>query len=216
MGPITFILVAVLGVMLAMVLKQLFRKEDPAAAPKKPAEDLANLKITDARAGDMVSATGAGDDFGDLEFTIDRRNEYQAGEERWFELGGMYRERRVYLEVIDDDELEVSAVLHPNKLTLEDLGLNEQDVADMDDRQNTADNFEYDGKLWHYRFSKEIAVFRQGQPQPTGYYLWEFRADDGGALGARLLTIRKGESEPFAATIATRVNPGDITVYRAN
>src|SRR5579864_8331740 len=99
MGPITFILVATLGVMLAMVLKQLFHKDPP--PPPKPVEDLANLKITDARVGDMLSVSGAGDDFSDLEFTIDRWNQYVAGEKRWNELGGMYRERRVYLDVVD-------------------------------------------------------------------------------------------------------------------
>ena len=160
---ITFTLVAVLGVLLAMVLKQLFRKEP--AAPPKPAEDLANLKITDARVGDMVSVTGAGDDFGDLEFKIDRHNQYEAGEKQWVELGGMYKERRVYLEVLDGDELEVSAVLHPNKLTIDDLLLSEQDLTELDQRQNTGDNFEYDGKLFYYRFSKEISVLRDGQTQ---------------------------------------------------
>jgi hypothetical protein len=209
---ITWTLVAVLGVMLAMVLKQLFRREGEAPAPPKPAEDLSNLKVTDARLGDMVSASGAGDDFGDLELKIDRRNQYEAGEKRWFELGGTYKGRRVYLDVVDEDELEVSVVLRPNGLTVEDLGLNEQDLADMDERQNTADNFEFDGKMWYYRFSREIQEFRNGQPQGTGYYMWEFREDGGN----RLLMIKKGEREPFAASIAVRINPEDITVYRAN
>src|SRR5690242_12649824 len=174
---ITFTLVAVLGVLLAMVLKKLFHKEP--AAPQKPAEDLANLKITDAKVGDMVSVTGAGDDFGDLEFKIDRHSVYEAGEKRWVELGGMYKERRVYLEVLDGDELEVSAVLHPNKLTIGDLLLSEQDLTELDQRQNTGDNFEYDGKLFYYRFSKEISVLRDGETRGTGYYMWEFREDGG-------------------------------------
>lgn len=206
---ITWTLVIVLGVLLAMVLKQLFHK-DP-AAPPKPAEDLANLKITDARLGDMVSVTGAGDDFSDLEVTLDRRNQYEAGTKKWFELGGTYKGRRVLLEVVEEDELEVSVVLQPNKLTVEDLGLNEQDLADMDERQNTADNFEYDGKMWYYRFSREINEFRNGQAQGTGYYMWEFREDGGN----RLLTVKKGEREPFSGSIAVKINPGDIAIYRA-
>ena len=206
---ITWTLVVVLGVLLAMVLKQQFHK-DP-APPPKPAEDLANLKITDARLGDMVSVSGAGDDFSDLEVTLDRRNQYEAGTKKWFELGGTYKGRRVYLDVVEEDELEVSAVLQPNKFTVEDIGLNEQDLADMDERQNTADNFEYDGKMWHYRFSREINEFRNGQAQGTGYYMWEFREDGGN----RILTVKKGEREPFSASIAVKINPGDITVYRA-
>jgi hypothetical protein len=160
--------------------------------------------------GDLVSVSGAGDDFSDLDFKIDRQNRYQAGEKQWVELGGMYRERRVYLEVVDEDELQVSVVQHPNKLTLEELGLNEQDLGDIDDRQNTADNFEYDGKVWYYRFSKEIVMVRDGQARGTGYYMWEFREDGGN----RLLDIRKGEGEPFTASVAALVNAGDITIYR--
>src|SRR5262245_986881 len=172
---ITFTLVAVLGVLLAMTLRQLFRKEP--AVPTKPAEDLANLKVTDARVDDMVSITGAGDDFSDLDFKIDKLNVYEAGEKRWIELAGLYKNRRVYLEVMDGDELEVSVVLNPNKITIEELGLNEQDLTELDQRQNTGDNFEFDGKLFYYRMSREIALYRGGQAQSTGYYMWEFRED---------------------------------------
>jgi hypothetical protein len=181
---ITFTLVAVLGILLAIVIKQLFRKEPTKVGVLQPPADLGNLKITDAR----------------------------TGEKRWVELGGMYRGRRVYIETVDEDELEVSAVLHPNKLTIEDLGLNEQDLADIDERQNTADHFEFDGKVWFYRFSKEIVLVRDGQPNGTGYYLWEFREDG----GKQLVNVRKGEGEPFTASLSTVVNAGDITVYREN
>ena len=208
---ITFTLAAVLGILLFMVLKQLFRKDPVRVEPPKPALDLANLKITEARLGDLISISGAGEDFSDLDFKVDRYNQYEAGRKRWMELGGIYRERRVYVEVEDEDELEVSVTLHPNQLALEDLGLNEQDLADLDERQNTADTFEFDGKVWNYRFSKEIVLVRDGQARGTGYYMWEFREDG----GKRLLTVRKGEGEPFTASVATRVNPGDVTVYRA-
>src|SRR5438045_9603685 len=122
---ITFTIVAVLGVLLAMVFKQLFRK-DP-VVPAKPVEDLANLKITDARVGDMVSITGAGDEFGDLDLKVDKHNEYEAGEKRWVELGRMYRNRRVYIELLDGDELDVVAVLNPNKITIDELGLKQKE-----------------------------------------------------------------------------------------
>jgi hypothetical protein len=204
---ITWTLVIILGVMLAMVLKKLFGMKDP---PPKPVEDLSSLKITNARVGDAVSISGAGDEFGDLDFTIDRHNQYTAGEKQWIELGGMYRNRRVYLEVMEEEEIEVTAVRNPNQLTLEDLGLGEQDLADIDERQNTSDNFIYEDKMWYYRFSKEVHLLRDGQARSTGYYLWEFREDG----GKRLLTVRKGEGEPFTASIGTVVNPGDITVYR--
>jgi len=64
-------------------------------APRRPGEP----QVTDARAGDALSISGAGDNYTDLDFTADRLTRYDAGTRRWFELGGPYLERRVALRV---------------------------------------------------------------------------------------------------------------------
>ncbi len=210
MGPITLTLVIILGVLLIIVLKKLFERPAAPAAPATPKPDLASLTIADARTGDAISVPGAGDNLSDLDFTVDRHSRYEAGERHWFELSGMYRERRVALEVRNDDELDVRGFIDGRKLSLEELGLSEDDLAQMDERQNTADNFEFDGKMWYYRLSREMGVFRDGQPQGTGFYGWEFIED----TGQRFLSIRKREGEPFNASVAVKLNPADITVFR--
>ena len=195
-----------------MILKKLF--ERPAAQPVQPAaprQDLASLTIADARVGDNISASGAGDNFADLDFTVDHSSRYEAGERQWFDVSGHYGGRRVTIEVhSDDDELDVRGYLDGRKLTLEDLGLSEDDLAQIDERQNTADNFNFEDKNWYYRFSREIGVFHDDAPQGAGYYGWEFIEE----TGQRYLAIRKREGEPFSASVAVKLNPGDITVYR--
>ena len=57
-------------------------------------------------------------------------------------------------------------------------------------RQNTGDNFEYQGKLWNYRFSREVRSSRDGVPGPA-FYCWRFLEEG----GARAMTIRKPEGE---------------------
>lgn len=208
---ITFTIVAILGFLLILVLREMFRKSRTAAAPAaKPAEDLANLKITQARAGDAISVSGAGDQFGDLDFTVDRLIRYEAGQTKWSELSGPYRERRVSLEVMAGDDVQV-AVFDARKLTLDDLGLSEDDLAEIDKRQDSGDNFGFENKLWFYRLSKEVSVFRDGAAAP-GFYCWRFEEEG----GKRILVIRKPEGEPFSAAFAVKVNPGDITVYRGS
>ena len=70
---ITFTLVAILGALLVIVLMNLFKKDPkPLPAPVRPVEDLANLKVTDARTGDVLSIAGAGDRMTDLDYTVDR------------------------------------------------------------------------------------------------------------------------------------------------
>jgi hypothetical protein len=211
---ITLALVAVLAALLIIVLMQLAKKpEGPgpkAYPPSAPAPDLANLKVTDARVGDVISISGAGDDLSDLDFTADRCAWFDAGSRRWFELSGAYRERRVALRVASGDDVEAAIQTDARKLSLEDLGVSEDDLAQMDERQNTADFFEFDGKTWMYRLSREAQARRSDQPEPAKFYYWEFQEQGGKGL----LAIRKAEGEPFAVTLATGIHPGDVTVYR--
>ena len=209
MGPITLTLLLVLGALLFMILKKLFERQP--AAPAAPQQDLSSLTVADARVGDNISITGAGDNYDNLDFTVDHSNSYEAGEKKWFDVSGKHADHRVTLEVRDeDDELDVRGFLDGKKLSLEDLELSEDDLAEMDKRQNTADNFEFDGKNWYYLLSREIGVFHDGQPQGAGFYGWEFREEG----GQRYLAVRKKEGEPFSAAVAVKLNPADIAVYR--
>jgi hypothetical protein len=205
---ITITVVAILGVLLVKVLMELLKKPKPPAAP---VEDLASLKASDARIGDAISISGVGDDMTDLDFTAESCTWIDTGSRRWFELTGPYRERRVALRVdASGDDLEAGVHVDPRKLTLEDLGLSEDDLAQMDERQNTGDSFEFDGKVWTYRLSREAHATRNNLPQPRGFYYWEFREEN----GAGLLSVRKEQDEPFAVTLYQGIAPGDVTVYR--
>jgi hypothetical protein len=197
----TFVTLVVLGIVLGIVLMQLFKKQTPLPAS---VADLANLKVTDARAGDALSISGAGDNYTDLDFTVDRVTHYDANTRRWFELGGPYLERRVAVRVGGDEEVEVHLHSDPRKLTIEDLGLSEEDLAEMDERQNTADSFEFDNKVWLYRLSREVRT------DTAGFYYWEFREQ----VGKGMVAIRKAEGEPFTVTLYTEIQPQDVTVYR--
>jgi hypothetical protein len=136
---ITVTVVAILGVLLAKVLMELFKKPK---APVTPVEDLANLKASDARIGDAISVSGVGDGMTDLDFTAESCTWIETGSRRWFELSGPYKGRRVTLRVsTSEDDIDAAVHVDARKLTLEDLGLSEDDLAQMDERQNTADTF---------------------------------------------------------------------------
>src|SRR5690242_8020705 len=112
----------------------MFFKRKP--QPAGPQEDLANLKVTDARVGDTLSVTGAAEDFSDIDFTVDRLDQYEAGERQWYELSGPWRDRRVALEVHNDVNLDVLGNFDGLLITLDEMGLSEDDLAEMDQRQN--------------------------------------------------------------------------------
>jgi len=204
----TLFIEAILGILLAIVLVNLFKKKPEPVRARQP--DLSNLKPTDARTGDAISVSGAGDNMADLDFTIDRTTQFEAGSRNWTEVSGTYRERRVALRVAMEDEMEAAIHNDPRKLTIEDLGLSEDDLAQMDERQNTGDCFDFDNKTWLYRLSREARATRDDQRQATSFYYWEFRENQGKGL----LTVRKPEGEPFGVMLYTGIAVGDVTVYR--
>jgi hypothetical protein len=206
----TIVTLLILGTLLGMVLMQLFKKPTP--APSGPAADLASLKVTDARAGDAISISGAGDNCSDLDFTADRLTRYEGGARRWFELSGPYLERRVALRVGGDEEVQVGLHSDGRTLTIEDMGLAEEDLAEMDERQNTADSFPFDDKTWMYRLSREVQAARSDQAVATGFYYWEFQEQN----GTGLIAIRKAEGEPFAVTRYNAIPAADVTIYRGS
>lgn len=209
---ITLTVEIILVVLLGIVLMNLFKKHPTTTTPSTPLPDLANLKATDARAGDVISVSGVGDEFSDLDFTADRCMWVQAGSRQWTELSGPYRERRVALRASTNSDGDVEVAVHTDarKLTIEDFGLSEPDLADLDERQNTGDYFEFDNKTWMYRLSREAQANLSLHGQPSSFYYWEFQERGGQGL----LSIRKAEGEPFVATVYTGVAPGNVTVYR--
>jgi hypothetical protein len=107
-----------------------------------------------------------------------------------------------------DQPVRISTEAH--QPTLEDLGLSEEDLAQMDERQNTADDFNFDGKAWNYRLSREVQSTRSDQPQPVGFYCWEFQEQNGSGL----LSLRKEQAEPFVVTRYRGIPAADVTIYR--
>lgn len=218
MGPITILVLAILGfallaVVVAMVRAPAQPREAPAAAA--PARGVTEEPLEsdpwNAHKGDVVSISGAAEDYSDLDFPVDRRSAYESGNRRWVDLSGEYRGRRVYLEVYRYPQKDFIGILDGKKLTLADLGVTEQQLTDLDTRQDPNAFVEYEGKRWFYDSSREIGYFENEGTEAEGLYRWLFQEKD----GSRLICIEKWEGEPFDVRIARRLNAQDITVYRA-
>ena len=214
---ITATVLGILGVCLVAVLWQMFRTPahalpaSPGAARQVPAANPIDVDPWDARKGDVISISGAAEDYSDVDFPVDRRSAYEAVNHRWIDLSGEFRGRRVYLEVHRFPQPELMGILDSRKLTLADLKITETHLAEFDSRQDPSASIEFEGKKWQYESSREVGYFENETGDGEGLYRWLFREQD----GARLLCIEKWEGEPFDARIARRLTAQDITVYRA-
>ncbi len=194
---VVLVILAILAVLLAIGLRQVFRKPLP-----RPADNAA-VKLADARAGDVVSIAGAAVDLDDLDFTVERRDSYEAGPRRWIELRGQFRGQPIELYTWEGDGMEAALVPHTRTFTLADLGLSDRDLAQPG-------TFNYNGKLWRHRFNKEFVLFRDSDTQGGSFHGWLFEEEG----GKWVTLIRKGEGDGFTASVARKLDPADVTIYR--
>lgn len=217
---ITTSILALLGIVLVIVLWQMMRspKASGSGAPSpsttgavsvgtsSPAADLWS-----AKAGDVVSISGAAADFSDLDFPVDQRSAFEGMNRRWIGLAGDYRGRRVSLEISRAAGTEIIGFLDEQRLTLPDIALTEDGLADMDARQDPSATVQYAGARWQYESSRELSFYENEQGDSRGLYRWRF-VEQG---GARLIIVDKYEGEPFDVRLARKLRPDDITVYRS-
>ena len=210
---ITIIILAILGVALVAVLRAMFRSPATPAQVQAsaPAARPLDVDVWDARKGDVISISGAAEDYSDLDFPVDRRSAYESKNHRWVDLSGEFRGWRVYLEVYRHPLPDLIGILDGRKLAIADIGVSEQDLANLDQRQDASASVAFEGKQWHFESSREIGYFENETGEGEGLYRWVLREQD----GPRLLCIEKWEGEPFDVRIARRLKPEDITVYRA-
>ena len=215
---ITATLLVVLGAALAVVVWAMFRTNSAAqvASPAvlrqvAAARDPIDLDPWDARPGDVISISGAAADFSDIDLAVDRRSTYQSNTHRWLDLSGEFRGVRMYLEVYRHPQADLIGILDSGKLSLADIGVTEDGLADMDTRQDPSSAVDFEGKKWHWESSREIRYFENDLGDGEGLYRWLFKEPG----GSRLICVEKWEDEPFDIRIARRLSPRDITVYRA-
>lgn len=165
--------------------------------------------LSDARVGDTLTLESAGRDFEDLDVTLDRCDRYEDGEHRWQEYRGRAGGRTVFIEVCDDDELEVSYSFPEEELSLSALGLSEDDLIQMDETQSHEMGFEHEGRRYHYDGSGEKFWFKDGQGAGEGFYAWDFKGEGPGEN----LTVEKWEGEPFKVTRAHPIAADKVRLW---
>ena len=130
-----------------------------------------SVRIGDAviRRGDAISIDSIESD--GLHFVIDQINRYVSGEQEWFEASGMCDGQRVFVE--HASEQKVCLHLDQAPLSLDEIGLTEDDLIRMDEARSQAESFVFDGTTWYYQESAEIVCFQDCGPQDEGCYNWD-------------------------------------------
>lgn len=178
---------------------------------QEPVENLADLALTAARKGDTVSVLAMGDDYEDLDFTVDRVSYYEGDPgERWTEVSGVYRGTRIFLEVWDEPGVDVILTRESDEISFRSLGLGEPDLVRLDETKDTSVEIGVDGVRFRFSESGEALYFEDGSREGEGYYEWVFEEVE----GPRELYVEKWEGEPFEASLGRKIQSGDCRVFR--
>ena len=188
-----------------MVFRSLFggRKRKPSP----PEEDT----LANAGVGDVVVVAGFAPSLEDAYFLIESRNRYEAATGDWYELVGVDGDRRVCIEFSGEEaSLFISVSEYGAAMSLESLGLDEEELFEIDE-QHSIDNFvDYEGERYYYTNSQEVFFFANDGGEEQGYYGWEFMSRD----RKNMLAVVKWEGAPFEVYASEVVSPSIVSVYR--
>lgn len=219
----SFVLLGMAGVVFAAFCVVVFKlvTNNPSAAlghdssaggsSKALGVDILKATAWDLKKGGVFSIVGFGDDYEDVDFEVLQVDVVKRGREVLSrELKISYKGRIFWLSVEQGDELSIS-VLDPRKQPrFSELGLEEEQLADFDDKMSG--DFEWDGQSYYYLVSEERSVF-ENEKMGSGesFYYWEFESKDRSSY----LCIEKWEGEPFSVSLTKALgHEQQVTIHR--
>jgi hypothetical protein len=168
------------------------------------------VSIDRIKQGDLVQISESVAGQSNINFVVSGVNRYETGQGGWREFFGNNQGRTVYLEVFPDDGSQVGVVFSDRMLTLDRVGLTEEELIGWDEGGAASGSLEYDGESWEFEWSGETSSTSIGSSTQESYYGWDFI----GRGGRRTLCIEKREGDPFEVCLVHLIDVDRIHVTR--
>ncbi len=211
----TTVIIIVGGIAAAAIVGSLLsRKKDDKKKAQKKAVSGANVTndITRVGKGGVFQLPKFGPHKLSIETYVTAKHKYKDEEgDVWYELVCQHGKRDLLVEWYHEGrELVVTAGYEDENPSLDDLGLDEDSLTEMDEEEEG--NFRWDGTKFHYEDSGEVRYYEHGKPPPETYYCWDFEDDS----ETRFISVEKWEGErKFKVYHLWEVDADDIEVYDA-
>ena len=166
--------------------------------------------IRAAKVGDVVSVKGLALEYDDLYFFVERLDRYSSDADTWYELTCADGDTHIWIDWTDGYDLFVTATDAPDPVGLATIGLNEEELIDLDEEHSIDNHIEVEGDTYYYRNSSEVTFYKDNRGQGEGFYIWDFIRED----GDRVLSVSKWEGKPFEVAFSDVIAPDRITLYK--
>lgn len=134
------------------------------------------LTIQNVRPGGLIKLTRVGPNMDDFDVTILGRHIYREDGYEWYELEGESAAGKVWLEIEEDDALELAISLR--RLKLSDINQTRQSLEQIEARD--AGEFVFEGQRFAYEDCGHADFLRDGDPDRREHLrYWDFEGEDG-------------------------------------
>lgn len=189
-----------------MGFSSLMKKMFSGGSQKAGPDPFSSLVIQKVEAGAVFELTNVGPEFEDFTLKVLAKHIYKQGNFSWFELECDKGGEKVWLDVEEDDELEVAIGL--KRIGLEELGLDIESFPEQ--LKNKKINLLYEGKTYTLDEKGECIFCRHGdlaQSEPLTF--WDFTCTDEQSF----IGIEQWSDGTVDVTWSVPVKPSQIQVY---
>jgi hypothetical protein len=187
-----------------------FKNQQNAAAQAKPkrlkpyGED--ELRIENVEGGAVIHLSSIGKEMEDFDLKVVAKHTYRQGESSWYELECDRGEDKVWIDMEEDDELELAICL--KKLKLRDVPVSKEDLVKMDDDEEG--QIQYDGTTFYLDDSDSAVFYRYSDDKNADkFYYWDFEADS----GDKFIGIEQWSNGDYDVSYSEKIRPSQVTVY---
>jgi len=169
-------------------------------------EPSTELLIQNVRQGGVIALRAVGETLEDFDLKVMGRHTYRQGDYEWYELECDKGGQKVWIDLEEDDEIELAIGMR--QLDLKDLGLSKKDLDKMDEEEEG--EFTFEGQIWTLDDSDSANFLRNGdESKKEKLYYWDFVSED----GKKFIGVEKWSNTEYAVTLSDTLSPGQVTVY---
>ncbi|HBK80684.1 MAG TPA: hypothetical protein DDZ83_13600 [Nitrospinae bacterium] len=181
------------------------RKQLEAQAPLKSyAKD--ELRIENVGPGAVIHLTGIGPDMDEFDLKVIAKHTYRQGESNWYELECDKGSENVWIDMEEDDELELAVTLR--KLKLRDIGIDKDDLTRMDDDEEG--KFEFEGDTYWLEDSDAAVFYRYSDDKNAeNFYYWDFEVES----GKKSIGVEKWSNGSYDVGYHEAIKLSQVTIY---
>ncbi len=207
MTALILVLLGVCGVVFYMMQKKTkSRSSSETSSSASPPYSKNELRIENVSAGGMIHLSGIGPDMDEFDVSILAKHLYREGNSVWHELEGESTEAKVWIDLEEDDGLELTITL--KKMKLRDVGLSKKLLTQMDDDEEG--EITYLGETYYYEDSDKATYYKYGdETKGEPFYYWDFE----NKAGVKFIGVELWEGGAYDVSYSEPIAPHQVSVF---